>query len=136
VVGRLIDRVELPAIFVGLAVMQFGGLLAAASATGLPMAAGLIVVTAAIYGQVVVNDAMIGRYVPDDMRNRVYSLRFFFAFTVGGLAVPIIGALHRRGGFDSVLMVTAAIAGVIFASALGIWALSRGKSQLAATPAE
>ncbi len=135
-VGRLIDRLELPAIFVGLSLMQFAGLLAAAGATGLPMAAGLTLVTAAIYGQVVVNDAMIGRYVPDEMRNRVYSLRFFVGYTVGGLAAPIIGALHRRGGFEAVLMATAAIAGVIFASALAIWALSRGRSQLVATPAE
>jgi MFS family permease len=135
-VGRLVDRFELPPIFVGLALMQFGGLAVAASATGLPMAAGLILVTAAIYGQVVVNDAMIGRYVPDEMRNRIYSLRFFFGFTVGGLAVPIIGALHKRGGFDAVLMATAAIAGVILACALGTWALARGRSQLAAAPAE
>ena len=136
VVGRLVDRMELPAIFVGLALLQFGGLAAAATATGLPMAAGLTLVTAAIYGQVVVNDAMIGRYVPDEMRNRIYSLRFFFGFTVGGLAVPIIGALHKRGGFDAVLIAAAAVAGVIFVCALGTWALVRGRSQLAAAPAE
>jgi MFS family permease len=135
-VGRLVDRMELPPIFVGLGLMQFGGLAATAGTTGLPMAAGLTLVTAAIYGQVVVNDAMIGRYVPDEMRNRIYSLRFFFGFTVGGLAVPIIGALHKRGGFDAVLIVTAAIAGVIFACAIGTWALARGRSQLAASPAE
>lgn len=135
-VGRLVDRFELPPIFLGLALLQFGGLAAAAGTTGLPMAAGLTLVTAAIYGQVVVNDAMIGRYVPDEMRNRIYSLRFFFGFTVGGLAVPIIGALHKRGGFDAVLIVTAAIASVIFACALGTWALARGRSQLVAAPAE
>ncbi len=134
-VGRLIDRLELPVIFVGLSFMQVAGLVTAAGATGLPMAAGLTLVTAGIYGQVVVNDAMIGRYVPDELRNRIYSLRFFFSFTVGGLAVPMIGALHRRGGFDAVLTVSAAIAGVIFVCALGTWMLARGRSHLAA-PAE
>lgn len=93
-------------------------------------------VTAAIYGQVVINDAMVGRYAPDHLRNRIYSVRFFLGFTVGGLAVPIIGALHRDGGFDEVLLVTAAIAAVIFTCALATWILSRGQSQLVSAPAE
>jgi MFS family permease len=109
-VGRLVDRFELPVIFVGLALLQFSGLVISAATIGLPMAMGLTLVTAAIYGQVVVNDAMIGRYVPDEFRNRIYSVRFFIGFTVGGMAVPIIGALHRVGGFGEVLMAAAAIA--------------------------
>ena len=76
-VGRLIDRFELPSLFVAISVMQPIGLVMAASTTGLPMVLGLTLVTSAIYGQVVVNDAMIGRYVADEFRNRVYSLRFF-----------------------------------------------------------
>jgi hypothetical protein len=52
------------------------------------------------------------------------------------MAVPIIGALHRVGGFGEVLMATAAIAAVIFACALATWLLSRGRTQLAAAPAE
>ena len=135
-VGRLVDRFELPVIFVGLALLQFSGLVIAAATIGLPMALGLTLVTAAIYGQVVVNDAMIGRYVPDEFRNRIYSVRFFIGFTVGGMAVPIIGALHRVGGFGEVLMAAAAIAAVIFACALATWLLSRGRTQLAAAPAE
>jgi MFS family permease len=128
VVGRFVDRFELPVIFVGLALLQFCGLVIAAATVGLPMAMGLTLVTAAIYGQVVVNDAMIGRYVPDEFRNRIYSVRFFVGFTVGGMAVPIIGALHRVGGFGEVLTAAA----VIFACALATWLLSRGRTQLAA----
>jgi MFS family permease len=135
-VGRLIDRVDLPVLFVWLALLQTLGLFLAAASTGLPMAIGLIVVTAAIYGQVVVNDAMIGRYVPDELRNRIYSIRFFIGFTVGGLAVPLIGGLRRHGGFDEVLLVAAAIGAVIFACALATWMLSRGRSQLVSAPAE
>jgi MFS family permease len=135
-VGRLVDRFELPSIFVALALLQFSGLLIAAATAGLPMAMGLTLVTAAIYGQVVVNDAMIGRYIPDEFRNRFYSVRFFFGFTVGGLAVPIIGALHRGGGFSEVLLVAAAIAAVIFTCALATWMLARGRTQLAPAPAE
>ena len=136
IVGRLVDRFELPVIFVGLALLQFAGLIVSAATAGVPMAIGLTVVTAAIYGQVVVNDAMVGRYIPDEFRNRFYSIRFFAGFTVGGLAVPLIGILHRDGGFGEVLAVTAAIAGVIFTSALLTWVISRGRTAVAPVPAE
>ncbi len=135
-IGRLIDRVELTTLFVWLSVFQPIGLLLAAFTSGLPLMLGLILVTAALYGQVVINDAMVGRYVPDAYRNRVYSVRFFLAFTVGGLAVPIIGALHRDGGFHAVLLVSGAIGAVIFASALATWALTRGRLQVTPAPAE
>jgi MFS family permease len=135
-IGRLIDRVELTTLFIWLSVLQPIGLLIAAGTSGLPMALGLILVTAAIYGQVVINDAMVGRYVPDEYRNRVYSVRFFMAFTVGGLAVPIIGMLHRSGGFQAVLLVSGAIGAVIFVSALATWALTRGRLQVMPAPAE
>ncbi len=136
IVGRLVDRFELPSIFVGTAGVQFAGLAIAAATTGLPMALGLTIVTAAIYGQVVVNDAMVGRYVPDEFRNRLYSVRFFVGFTVGGMAVPIIGVLHRDGGFEEVLLAAAAIAAVILTCALATWALTRGRTALASAAAE
>jgi MFS family permease len=132
--GRLIDRVELTTLFVWLSMLQPIGLLLAAVTTGLPMAFGLILVTAAIYGQVVINDAMVGRYVPDEYRNRVYSVRFFLAFTVGGFAVPVIGALHRNGGFQAVLLVSGAIGALIFVSAIATWALTRGRLQVVQVP--
>lgn len=136
IVGRLVDRFELPIIFVGLALLQFAGLAVSAATVGVPMAIGLTAVTAAIYGQVVVNDAMVGRYIPDEFRNRFYSIRFFVGFTVGGLAVPLIGILRRDGGFGEVLAVTAAIAGVIFASAILTWMISRGRTAVVPVAAE
>jgi len=135
-VGRLIDRLELPLLFVAMSALQAGGLLLAALTTGIPMAAGLVLTTAAIYGQVVLNDAMVGRYVADEFRNRFYSVRFFIGFTVGGLAVPLIGILRGHGGFQEVLLVSAGVATVILICALATWALVHGKSHPAAAPAE
>jgi MFS family permease len=135
-IGRLIDRVELTTLFIWLGLLQPIGLLMAASTSGVPMALGLMLATASIYGQVVINDAMVGRYVPDEYRNRVYSIRFFLGFTVGGLAVPMIGALHRQGGFETVLLVSGAIGSLIFLSALATWALTRGRLEVMAAPAE
>jgi MFS family permease len=135
-IGRLIDRVDLMAIFVWLTALQPLGLLVTAETTGLPMIIGLTIVLSAIYGQVIVNDAMIGRYVPDEYRNRFYSLRFFFGFSVGGFAVPVIGALRSYGGFQAVLLLAGAIGAIVFASALAAWIMTRGMTQPVALPAE
>jgi hypothetical protein len=59
--GRLIDRFTLPKIFVGLAVLQPLGLGLAAVSTGVLLLVGLMLAMAAIYGQVVINDAIVAR---------------------------------------------------------------------------
>ena len=127
--GQLIDRFEPTGLFATISILQPVGLVLAALTTGVPMAIGLVLVTAAIYGQIVINDAMVGRYVPDEYRNRFYSWRFFIGFTAGGLAVPIIGALHAHGGFRSVLLATAGVGAFVFASAVAAWSLTRGRLQ-------
>ncbi len=133
-VGRLIDRMELALLFACLSALQPIGLVLAALTTGVPMVLGLMLVSAAIYGQIVVNDGMIGRFVPGEYRNRVYSIRFFVAFTVGGFAVPVIGVLHGLGGFQLVLLAAAGIGAAIFLCAAATWALTRGR--LRAAPAQ
>ncbi|MCJ2033395.1 MFS transporter [Methylobacterium sp. J-068] len=125
VMGRLIDRYSLPVLFLGLSVLQPLGLGIAAVSTGLALLVGLVLTMAALYGQVVINDAMVARYVPPLYRARAYSVRYFLGFTVSGFVVPMIAFLHDRGGFGFVLGIAAAFGSVIFASALGFFALTR-----------
>ncbi|KQP44291.1 MFS transporter [Methylobacterium sp. Leaf106] len=124
VMGRLIDRYSLPALFLSLSVLQPLGLGIAALSTGLPLLAGLVLTMAALYGQVVINDAMVARYVPPLYRARAYSVRYFLGFTVSGFAVPLIALLHERGGFGLVLGIAAACGAVIVASAVGFFGLT------------
>lgn len=123
--GRLIDRFSLPSIFVGLSVLQPVGLALAAFSSGYLLLLGLVLAMAAIYGQVVINDAMIARYVPADYRARAYSVRYFLGFTTSGFAVPLIALLHAQGGFPVVLGVTALFGSVIFAAAIGFVMVAR-----------
>jgi MFS family permease len=117
--GRLVDRYTLPRIFVGFSILQPLGLGLAAVTSGLPMLAGLVLAMAAIYGQVVVNDAMVARYVPSKYRARAFSVRYFLGFTTSGLAVPLIALLHGMSGFTLVLSVAATFGTVIFLCSLG-----------------
>lgn len=116
--GRLVDRHALPAIFVGLALAQLAGLVLASVSTGVLLMGGLVLAMAGIYGQVVVSDAIVARYVPPDRRTTAYSIRYFLGASASGLAVPMIAVTHGLGGFPVVLGVTAAFAAVVLACAV------------------
>jgi MFS family permease len=134
--GRLVDRFTLPSIFVGLSVLQPIGLSITALATGIPMLIGLALVMAAIYGQVVVNDAMVARYVPARLRAKAFSIRYFLGFTTSGLAVPLIAVLHGMSGFGLVLGVAATFGAVIFSCSLGFLFVAQRAHVQSAAPAE
>jgi MFS family permease len=135
-IGRLVDRVTLPRIFVGLSILQPLGLGLAALTGGIPMLGGLVLTMAAIYGQVVVNDAMVARYVPAQYRARAFSVRYFLGFTTSGLAVPLIALLHGMSGFTLVLSAAATFGTVIFLCSLGFFLAAQGSSDPASLPAE
>ena len=102
----------------------------------MPLLVGLVLTMAALYGQVVFNDAMVARYVPPLYRARAYSVRYFLGFTVSGFVVPLIALLHARGGFGSVLGAAAVFGAIIFAAALGFFALTRQERSRALSAAE
>ncbi len=134
--GRLIDRIELPKLFVGLSVLQPIGLAIATFMIGMPMLLGMVLAMAQIYGQVVVNDAMIARYVAPHLRAKAFGLRYFLGFGVSGLAVPMIAVLHGIGGFPLMLGITTLFGLTIFGTAIGFYALTRPRQQPVAVGAE
>jgi len=109
-VGRLVERFPMHLLFALVALLQFGGLVWAASARGALLLAALALTMAASYAQVTVNDLVIARYTADAWRGRVYAVRYFLTFAVSGVAVWAIGFLHARGGFDLVLWTTVGVA--------------------------
>src|SRR3954466_10138757 len=100
----------------------------AAATTGLPLLVGLCLAMAAIYGQVVINDAMVARYVPARLRAKAFSVRYFLGFTASGLAVPLIALMYGLGGFPAVLGTAAAFGAVVFACAAGFFATAPRKA--------
>jgi len=134
--GRLVDRLALPRIFAGLSILQPLGLGLAALTTGIPMLAGLVVAMAAIYGQVVVNDAMVARYVPVQFRARAFSVRYFLGFTTSGLAVPFIALLYGVDGFGLVLSVAAMFGTVIFLCSISFLFAAQTAPKSSGFPAE
>jgi MFS family permease len=117
--GNLIDRFELRRLMIGIALIQIPLLAVAANLDGWAMLAGALFMMLAVFGQIPLNDAIVGRYIADEYRSRVYAVRYVVTLTVAAVAVPLIAVLHRtEGGFRNVFLVLAALAGGMLLASL------------------
>ena len=117
--GALIDRTELRRLMIGVALVQIPLLTLAANLQGWSMLVAALFMMLAVFGQIPLNDAIVGRYVADEYRARVLAVRYVVSLGVAAVAVPMIAALHRtEGGFANVFLVLAALAGVMLLASL------------------
>jgi MFS family permease len=119
-VGRLVERIAPHLLLTVIVAIGLVGILWAANATGAALMVALALVMVSIYGQVTVNDMVIARYTADAWRGRVYAVRYFLLFLSAGAAVAMIARFHQQGGFELVLMVTAAVTVVFLVAAVGV----------------
>jgi MFS family permease len=137
--GALIDRMELRRLMIGVGLIQIPMLWLAANLQGWAMLVVALCMMLAVFGQIPLNDAIVGKYVADEFRARVLGVRYVVSLGVAAVAVPMIAALHKtEGGFANVFLVLAVLAsGVFFAS----WffpsraELTAHKEKLASQPA-
>lgn len=119
VMGALIDRFELRRLMIGIALIQIPLLALAANLQGWAMLAASLAMMLAVFGQIPLNDSIVGRYVADEYRARVLSVRYVVSLGVAAVAVPLIAVLHRtQGGFANVFLVLAALAAGMLAASL------------------
>jgi len=110
VVGRLIDRVALKPLYLGVALLQVPVLLFSSQAQGWWLYAGMLGMMIFIFGAIPFTDAMIARYVDDHMRSRVAGMRLAVSLGISSLAVWLLGPVVKGVGFDTLLLVLAGIA--------------------------
>lgn len=109
IIGHLLDRHSLRNVFLPLALMIVPALFLASTMTDYGLILLAIVIIAAVFGQVTVNDTMLGKYTVDEWRGRAYSARYFLGFTAAGLSVGLVSILYNQGGFDLMLKSIAAL---------------------------
>jgi MFS family permease len=116
--GSLIDRFEQRKLMIGIALIQIPLLAVAANVEGWAMLAAALAMMLAVFGQIPLNDVIVGKYVADEYRARALSVRYVVSLGVAAVAVPLIAVLHRtEGGFRNVFLVLAALAaGMLVAS--------------------
>jgi MFS family permease len=131
--GALIDRFELRRLMIGVALAQIPLLALAANVEGWAMLGAAVLMMLAVFGQIPLNDAIVGKYCADEYRARVLAVRYVVSLGVASVAVPLVALLHRtEGGFGNVFLVLSALAGCMLAASLFFPSRS---SLLAAAPA-
>ena len=118
VVGYLVDNYAVRPVFVMVATVQLiffvtmtqvDGLLAVLIATGFMLA---------VFGQIPINDVLVGRFVREEWRSRIYALRYVVTFSVMASTVPLIAWIHANGGFEFLFKVLAVAAGAILVTVM------------------
>ena len=120
VVGRLLDRVPLRRLQMGIVLAQAPLLALASQAQGWWLYGALLGVMVLIFGAIPFTDAVIVRYVDDSLRSRVAGLRLTLSLGFSSLAVWALGPVVKASGFATLLM---AMAGISLCTAAALLAL-------------
>ena len=102
-IGKLIDRYSLKTVTLPLSFLLAPFLYLAATLSNLPLILASIGIVMGAFGQVTVNDAMVGKYTSEEWRSRAYSVRYFIGFTAAGASVGLVAWLYEQGGFVTML---------------------------------
>ena len=85
----------------------------------------------AVFGQIPINDVLIGRVTYSAWRSRVCALRYMINFSIIASSVPLISCIYNGWGFDALFVLLVMTAAGILATAAMLPVL-----RFAAAPAE
>ncbi len=117
-IGKLIDRHSLKTVMLPLSFMLAPFLYFAATLSNLPLIVVSIGIVMGAFGQVTINDAMVGKYTSEEWRSRAYSVRYFLGFTAAGASVGLVAWLYQQGGFTTMLHAFAALCLLVIVAAI------------------
>ena len=117
-IGRLLDRHTLKTVALPLSLVLAPLLYLAADARDWALIVASIGIVMGAFGQVTVNDAMVGKYTAEEWRSRAYAVRYFIGFTAAGASVGLVAWLYEQGGFVTMLHAFAALCLLAIAAAI------------------
>ncbi len=118
VVGYLVDRHSVRVVFAFVAGLQAVFFAAMVQLTGVAALVMAIAFMLVVFGQIPINDVLVGRATESAWRSRVFALRYVVTFSTAAAAVPLIAWIHARGGFSTLFLVLSAAAAAIFFAVL------------------
>ena len=137
VVGYLVDHYSVRTVFALVALLQATFFAVMTTLTGI---AALFVATAfmlVVFGQIPINDVLVGRIARSEWRSRAYALRSVVGFSVTAATLPLIAWVQGTWGFDALFGVLAVSAALTLAAALclpGSGRIVQGRSALTENP--
>lgn len=116
VVGVMLDRYGPRQVFMVVALIQlifFSIMPGLQDGVALAVALGFML---GAFGQIPINDYMIGKMASGAFRARIYGVRYVVSFTVLAATLPLIAIVYERWGFDTLFYILATAALVILAA--------------------
>ena len=118
VVGYLVDRHSIRIIFAFVASLQIVFFMVMQQMAGVWALYIAIAFMLVVFGQIPINDVLVGRITRSEWRSRVYAFRYIVTFTVSSTAVPLIAWIHSDWGFSTLFVVLAIAAAIILVCVL------------------
>jgi MFS family permease len=118
VIGYLVDHHSIRIVFAVVALVQAGFFYAMTHLNGIAALLVAIAFMFAVFGQIPINDVLVGRMARSEWRSRAYALRYVVTFSVMASAVPLIGWVHASWGFGRLFNILTIAAMAIFVATL------------------
>ncbi len=113
VVGKQLDRHSPRNVFLVVALIQVVFFALMPGLSGWPAVGVSLVFMLGAFGQIPINDYMIGRMARSELRASVYGARYIVSFIVWASVVPLIAWVHHNWGFDLLFYILSACAASI-----------------------
>jgi len=117
-VGYLVDNHSVRVVFACVALLQAIFFTLMMQLSGVAALIVAIAFMLAVFGQIPINDVLVGRMVRSEWRSRAYAIRYVVTFSVMASAVPFIAWIHSMWGFSMLFGILACAALLIFAAVL------------------
>ena len=114
VVGAMLDKYGPRIVFLCAAAMQIVFFAVMPGLTDIWAFAAALGFMFGAFGQIPINDFMIGKMASGPARARIYGIRYVLAFSVLALSLPLIGYVYEHHGFDALFRLMAGAAAAIF----------------------
>lgn len=118
VVGYLVDNYSVRIVFACVAILQVLFFAIMVQVDGVAAFVVAMAFMLVVFGQIPINDVLVGRMAQSEWRSRAYAARYVVTFSVMACAVPLIAWLHSTWGFSALFVVLSAAAMLIFFAAL------------------
>ena len=135
-VGWLIDRVAPKWVLFSIGVGQVIFVALAARFTDYALFFAMLVAMCFVFGQIPITDTILSRYVPDNWRARVLSVKFMVNLTIGATVLPICGAILQSGYEMAALFSVMSILAVFVVIAGALLPVQADAQRLDRAPAE
>ena len=117
VVGQMLDRIGPKRVFLAVSSLQLVFFIMFADQFGWTALFIATLFMLGAFGQIPINDYMIGKMAKSEFRASIYGVRFVVSFAVWAVVVPLISLVHEDYGFDILFYILAACALAILVAA-------------------